>query len=291
METLDIDERKPSARKIIRYSPVRYYFEKGLMAAQDLLPDDSFWFKNYFIEINEFFIGGADKQQPHIKLVQFSDLHLRIISTKLKDTVAKVNAMQPELIFFTGDSVDDNLYLPVFETFMQLFDKHIQKVAILGNWEIHGNVDVKRLRKIYADNNCLLLVNANRQFTFKNKTVFITGVDDYSSGDADFQVAVKDYKKSDYHIVLSHCPAHSDVISTQLTDQIPVDFILSGHTHGGQLNFFGLTPELPIGSGNYLSGWYHQTVPPMYVSKGLGTSILPLRVGCKAEIAVFNLKA
>ncbi|MES2620484.1 MAG: metallophosphoesterase [Bacteroidota bacterium] len=291
METLETEERKPSARKGIRFSTARYYFEKGLMAVQDLLPDDSFWFKNYFIELNEFFLAGADKQKPHIKLVQFSDLHLKTISGRLKQTVAKVNSMQPDLIFFTGDSVDNTVYLPVFENFMQLFDKRVQKIAILGNWEIHGGVDVKRLRKIYTDNNCLLFINATRQFTFKNKTVSITGIDDSYAGNADFQAAVKDYKKSDYHIVLSHCPEHRDIISTQLTDQIPVDFILSGHTHGGQLNFLGLTPQLPIGSGNYLSGWYNHTAPPLYVSKGLGTSILPLRLGCKAEIAVFNLEA
>ena len=70
---------------------------------------------------------------------------------------------------------------------------------------------------------------------------------------------------------------------------IKADFILSGHTHGGQINLFGYVPFLPKGSGKYLKGWYDEKSPGMYVSKGIGTSIIPARFFARAEIAIFNL--
>jgi predicted MPP superfamily phosphohydrolase len=100
---------------------------------------------------------------------------------------------------------------------------------------------------------------------------------------------MKEYVKSDHHIILNHCPQYSDYISRHLEQDIKVDFILSGHTHGGQINIFGFVPFLPQGSGEYIKGWYNDNKPKLYVSKGVGTSIFPARFGARAEIAIFNL--
>jgi predicted MPP superfamily phosphohydrolase len=143
-------------------------------------------------------------------------------------------------------------------------------------------VDIEDLRMTYAANNCELLINNSRQLTFKNKTISITGIDDYLGGNADIDLALKEFKQSDYHIILNHCPEYGDIISEKLKDKIPYDFMLSGHTHGGQINLFGFVPFKPQGSGKYLKGWY--TDKNIYVSKGIGTSIFPARF-----IAVFKL--
>jgi predicted MPP superfamily phosphohydrolase len=66
-----------------------------------------------------------------------------------------------------------------------------------------------------------------------------------------------------------------------------MNVILSGHTHGGQINLFGIIPFKPVGSGRYLKGWYHDKT--MFVSKGIGTSILPARFMARAEMALFHL--
>ena len=50
----------------------------------------------------------------------------------------------------------------------------------------------------------------------------------------------------------------------------------------------GFTPMLPPGVGRYVKGWFRDRSPMLYVSKGVGTSILPVRFGARAEIAVFN---
>ena len=69
-----------------------------------------------------------------------------------------------------------------------------------------------------------------------------------------------------------------------------ISFILSGHTHGEQVRLFNFIPFLPQGSGKYVKGWYKESNPPMYVSKGIGTTILPIRFGSRAEIAVFYFR-
>lgn len=270
---------------------IRNVIEKRLLVFTRDMNDDTFWFKNYFIAFVQYYHKGATRNTDTIKLVQISDTHLRCIGPGLIKAVKKVNALKPDIILFTGDMVNGNSYLPLFETFMNMLDREVPKIAITGNWEYHEKIDLDALRAIYAKGNCELLINETRQFIFKNRKVSITGIDDFSQGHADYVAAVKEYKPSDYHIVLTHCPAHYDVILTQLTPEVPVDFILSGHTHGGQINIFGFIPFLPACSANYVKDWCGETEPKMYVSQGIGTSIFPIRLGSRAEIGVFHLPA
>jgi predicted MPP superfamily phosphohydrolase len=68
------------------------------------------------------------------------------------------------------------------------------------------------------------------------------------------------------------------------------DLCLSGHTHGGQITLFGWAfGPLPPGSGPFVAGQYETAACPLYVSRGLGTSVLPLRLFARPEIAVFDL--
>lgn len=250
---------------------------------------DSLWFEKCFIEVNEYFIGKATRETETIKLLQISDLHLQQVESKHHRLAKKINALKPDLIAFTGDSIDKANNLEVLNEFLNLIDRSIQKTAILGNWEYWGNIDLVRLKEIYEHHNCTLLINESKQFTFRNKTIAITGTDDFVGGNADIAVATKDHIMSDHHVILNHCPEYSEIIQTELKKEIAADMILSGHTHGGQINIFGYIPFLPKGSGRFVKGWYRENSPPIYVSKGIGTSKVPARFGARAEVALFNL--
>jgi predicted MPP superfamily phosphohydrolase len=71
-------------------------------------------------------------------------------------------------------------------------------------------------------------------------------------------------------------------------DSYGVRYLFAGHTHGGQVNLAGLTPFMPPGCGDYVKGWYRERMPAMYVVRGIGTSILPVRIGSLPEVAVFT---
>jgi uncharacterized protein len=269
----------------------RNFIKTTILTSSVLVLADAFWAEKFFIETNEFFIGNATRETDNIKVVQISDLHLQSVSYQLVQLTKKLNKMQPDLIVITGDAIDKAENISILDDFLKLISHNIKKVAILGNWEYWGNVDLRKLEQVYGTNNAVLLKNNRTQFQIKNKTVTITGIDDYLGGNADIKGAMLGFKNTDYHIVLNHCPEYNDWISEEIDKDIKIDFILSGHTHGGQVNLLGFIPFLPQGSGSYVKGWYNIKNRKAYVSKGIGTSILPVRFGARAEIAIFNLIA
>lgn len=267
----------------------RKFIGSALTITSGLVLADAFWLENRFLEHNEFCFGNASKEIRNITLVQISDLHLQSIDTALVQLAGFLNQLQPALILITGDAVDKAQNTLLLHDFLALIDKNIKKSAIVGNWEYWAKIDFEQLNDIYRAHNCDLLINQTKQYSFLNKTLSITGIDDYIGGNADFHAAIKNLKLSDYHIILNHCPQYSDYITQEST--APIDFILSGHTHGGQVTVFGYAPFLPPGSGKYVKGWYEQNACKMYVSKGIGTSLIPARFGARAEIAIFHLPA
>lgn len=265
----------------------RKFIKTAIWSGLGLLLVDTFWAEKFFVEINEFTLN--ESKSSELKFIQLSDLHLQSVGLKHKTLAEKINELMPDLVLITGDAIDDSGNLNELNKFLRLIDLNIQKVAILGNWEYWGKIDKGRLKYIYEDNNCTLLINESKQFSFKGKTVSITGIDDFVGGNADIDIATKTFSMSDHHIILNHCPEYSDTISEKLHGKITHDLILSGHTHGGQINLFGWAPFTPIGSGRYLKGWYKDEKKNMYVSKGIGTSILPARFMARAEMAIFYI--
>lgn len=268
-----------------RYSR-RKFVKKIFLSIISLFILDIVWFEKYFIDWNFFDISKSNDQK--IKILQISDLHLDSLQLKSfhKTIAEKINASQPDLICITGDSVSKKAMEPVLHHFLQLIDQHIPKIAIMGNWEYMGNANIEKLKDVYLDNNCELLINENRCLTLQNRNINIIGVDDYISGKPDLVTATKHLKQTNTNIILAHCPQYRDVImETNLN--FSIDLILSGHTHGGQITFLGMAPITPRGSGHYVKGWYTDQKPIMYISKGIGTSIIPIRFGARAEIVTF----
>lgn len=268
----------------------RRFIQSGLLLSTGLVLTDAFWAEKFFIETNEFYLNDASPTTTNLKLLQASDLHLQSVKHRHERLAEKINQLTPDLILFTGDAIDKAEKLTILDDFLKLIDRDIKKVAILGNWEYWGKVNLQALKTVYSAHNCVLLINQTTRYAFNGKTISITGIDDLLGGNADFNSAISNYQPSDYHIVLTHCPEHRDILAAQVRKDVPIDFVLSGHTHGGQLNFFGYTPFLPRGSGKYLKGWYNESYPNLYVSKGIGSSIIPARFGARAEIGVFSLR-
>jgi predicted MPP superfamily phosphohydrolase len=102
------------------------------------------------------------------------------------------------------------------------------------------------------------------------------------------------------NLLLAHCPEHRDRLEDAPSpfegtapprmDPAGITMMLSGHTHGGQVRVLGWAPAVPKGSGRYLRGWFRDPGSvPLYVSRGIGTSMLPFRLGARPEVAVFSI--
>lgn len=264
----------------------RKFIKRGVLASMGLILIDSFWIEKYIIDWNYYDISKSDNNK--VKIIQISDLHFNELKYSHRYIAKKINSIQPDLIFITGDSVDKTEKIDLLNEFLTLIDKSIKKFAITGNWEYWGNVDLVQLKTIFNKNNCDLLINEHRTISIRNREISVIGIDDLVGGNANFLKAIEGLKESKTNIVLSHCPQHRDVIEKQKGD-LNIDIVFSGHTHGGQISFFGFAPFKPPGSGKYLKGWYKESAPKMYVSKGIGTSILPVRFGARAEMVVMDI--
>ncbi|MFT5848784.1 MAG: putative MPP superfamily phosphohydrolase [Psychroserpens sp.] len=264
----------------------RKFIKRSFLAAIGVFVLDILWFEKYVIDWNYFDI--SDEKHTTLKIIQISDLHLDTLRSFHKSIAEKINTLNPDLIFITGDSVNSTDKIDTLQLFLQLINNAIPKYAIMGNWEYWGNVDIAELKHMYSKNNCELLINENRTVTIKNRQVSIIGVDDLIGGQPDFKKAIKNLKASNTNIVLSHCPQYRDTI-VFLNEDVTIDLVLSGHTHGGQITFLGYAPITPRGSGQYLKGWYTDKEPKMYISKGIGTSMFPIRLGARAEMVEIDL--
>lgn len=264
----------------------RKFIKRVTLALTGLFVLDAFWFEKYVIDWNYFDISKGSEHK--IKIIQISDLHIEKLRSSHKSIAEKINALQPDIVFITGDAVNHTKEIEVLHSFLKLINNSIPKYAILGNWEYWGKVDLEQLKSMYARTNCELLINENRTVTIKNRQLSIIGLDDLIGGKPDYKKAITNLETSKTNIVLAHCPQYRDTIAF-LNEDVNIDLLLSGHTHGGQITFFGYAPVTPAGSGRYLKGWYDDSEPKMYVSKGIGTSMYPIRFGARAEMVEMDL--
>lgn len=266
----------------------RGFILKLVLGIIGLVVIDAYWLEKYFIEWKTFDV--SNRKINKIKAIQLSDLHLRGIKSFHKSIAERINRELPDVVFITGDAITRKKQIPLLNNFMNLMDDNILKIAILGNKEYSGRVDLNLLKKTYRNHNCILLVNESYVLHTKKRKINILGIDDYVYGNPDFSKSVNNIDTSLTTIILNHCPAYREEIDRLTIDlEIKPLFILAGHTHGGQITFFGNPLFTPYGSGEYVKGWYNNKVSKMYVSKGIGTTILPIRFGARAEATIFYL--
>ncbi|MEK9502362.1 metallophosphoesterase [Gaopeijia maritima] len=210
-----------------------------------------------------------------------TDLHLKAV-THFHERIARaVEDSSPNAVVIIGDAVDGRDRLPLLSDFLGLLPGSVPRVATLGNWEYWGRVDLAALRRTYEAADTHLLVNESY---ILSEGAALFGTDDSLAGTPTLDGLVD---LADREVVLlSHCPAFRDAIPAGLRGQVRA--MLSGHTHGGQVAIGGWAPLLPPGSGPYTAGWYTEAGVPLYVSRGLGTSVLPLRLGSPPELAVLE---
>lgn len=243
-------------------------------------------------------------EQRAVRFVQITDLHLRRVGGMHRRIAAQVNRIAPDFIVITGDSVDRADRLGELRSFLEMLDRAVPKYAILGNWEHWSGLGLDELDAVYRAAGCRLLINEAAVLQAGGRSIRLTGIDDLIGGRPDPWKAMGGLADADAHLVLAHCPEHRDLLAAaavpkpiETPDRPPPRFadatlVLSGHTHGGQVNLLGWTPFLPAGSGQYVRGWFREPGRvPLYVCRGIGTSMAPVRMGARPEVAVFTMWA
>jgi len=133
--------------------------------------------------------------------------------------------------------------------------------------------------------NIEVLRNQHIAIQFGGSSLYVAGVDDYGYG-ADVRRAVRGIPRDSATVLLAHNPR-----IIHLASRHGVSLVLSGHTHGGQVNLpllgtvYGRSPERL----RYKIGWDRLGPTQIYVSRGIGTIVLPWRLRCPAEITHLEL--
>ena len=209
-----------------------------------------------------------------------SDLHTSGLGRRERRLLALLDAEQPSVIVITGDTVTWGRH-PYDQIRPLLSRLH----APLGVWLVRGNWEneypLHNERAFYSQLGIHFLLNEARPI---RPDVWLVGLDDPSSGRPNFEAALSTVPAGSYVIAAFHAPAFFD----QIAERVPL--ALAGHTHGGQVRL-PLIPVfwLPRGSGRFLEGWYAESGSLMYVSRGIGTTFLPIRFRCSPELAIITV--
>lgn len=233
------------------------------------------------LSVSRHSLGEPRSGLDPIRLAVLTDLHLTTLGEfheKLERALAEA---EPDVILLVGDSIDRSNNLPLLREFLEALPTAAQKYATVGNWEYWAGVDLAALRRTYEVGDTRLLVNESVEL---GPLAVLYGLDDSLAGRPDLARLPTD--RDAEVLLLSHCPGFRDELSSADGDRIRA--MISGHTHGGQVAFRGWAPVRPPGSGRYVSGWYSGGGPDLFVSRGLGTSLVPLRMGSVPELAVID---
>lgn len=221
-----------------------------------------------------------------IRVIQISDLHIQNFGRREQDVANRVRELKPDLVILSGDVIDRQDQFSSLHSFLAaLGDTPI--AAVLGNWEYWANVDLHALRDEYQHHGIRLLVNEVASYRLRSRTLHIVGMDDFTAGQPNDGLLNAQIESGSV-VIVQHSPGYFEQLPTK-PNRKDFDLCLAGHTHGGQITLFGWPIWTPPGSGSFTSGFYQTTVCRLYVSKGLGTSLLPVRFGSRPEIAVFDL--
>jgi uncharacterized protein len=254
----------------------------GVLLGIYVLAIEPFW-----LDVTIHPVGKSETQR--MRIVQLSDLHLHEIGRREIAVMAEIERLQPDLLILSGDVIDRPESLPLLENFLVGLSP-MKAFAILGNWEYWGAVDLNDLRGVYVKHGATLLENSEATVELRGRKVRVIGLDDFTAGRPKHDLLTVP-TTADISILAQHSPGffESPAVSKLKVDKKQFNLCISGHTHAGQLTLFGWSLWSPPGSGSYVSGWYDTPICQLYVSRGIGTSLVPARLFARPEIAVFEL--
>ena len=243
-----------------------------------------YFIEPYWIDVRHVEIKTDKFKGTDLTIVQISDLHC---DKKMRNEEALpkiINALDPDIIVFTGDTLNTPRALPSFKKTMRALKAEIGKYAVRGNFDVWYWKEIDLFGEtgfIELDGEVLTLSKGKEKFSLSGLSA------DSSFGDLSF---LNSLAPDAYNVLLFHYPG----INEELGD-VAIDLFLSGHTHGGQvaLPFYGAIVTLSKYGKKYEAGRYDLVGKVLYVNRGIGMEggIAPrIRIFARPEITVFHIE-
>ncbi len=235
-----------------------------------------------------------------LRIAFLSDIHAGAFysADRVRDLVAQVQALHPDIILLGGDYATDS------DSAVAFFAAQPGFTAPLGVYAVPGNHD-----RVMPESNLPLLLSAMEgagvtplcntvtPVEVAGQRIFLAGIDDYAVGHPDIAGVARATEATAFTIFVTHNP---DAIPTALTmgdhNGSPnwMDLILCGHTHGGQVTIFGqraLFPDMNHETGErFRSGWKAEQGIDILITNGIGTSFLPMRFFARPQLHLITLR-
>ncbi len=249
------------------------------------------YYENHHL-VNTTYIYESEKVPQEFQnfcIVQISDLHNAVFGNNNKKLVEKIKKSQPDIIVITGDIVDSNhLNMQVSLDFVKDLKEICPIYYVTGNHEYWLEEEKqKALWEGLRDAGVMILNNQCEKITIGEKSISLIGLDDNSLFDNTLPDLLSENGEG-LSVVLAHEPQYIEYYS-----RAGADLVLSGHAHGGQFILPILGPVVAPDQGflpKYVKGSFTEGKTTMIVSRGLGNSIIPVRLNNDPEIVTVILK-
>lgn len=250
------------------------------------------WYQNNHIVITFYqyksskLSGNDDK----FSLVQISDLHNAHFGNNNENLLKRIKSLEADMIVITGDIVDSNhTNIDIAINFVRDIAEKYPVYYVTGNHEYW--LDESERDELFTgikDAGAVILNNERISVDAGDKTISLIGLDDNSLDDATLSSIMKGCNKDLLTVVLAHEPQYLDKYSNA-----GVDLVLTGHAHGGQMILPFIGPLIAPDQGffpKYTAGRFERESTIMYISRGLGNSVIPVRLFNYPEIVCIEIQ-
>jgi predicted MPP superfamily phosphohydrolase len=258
-----------------------------------------FW--AFFIEPNRLIVREQTiamynwpRELDGLKVAVLSDIHAGgsfINDKKLHSIVDRTNALHPDLIVILGDYMSSNGWTSrrvepeVFGAVLKNFNAPLGTYSVLGNhdWWYKGS----KVRAGLEQNGIKVLEDEVLQIEARGVSLWLVGLADLWTRPQRIEQTIAKVPEGQTMIALTHNPDIFPNVPERVT------LLLAGHTHGGQVRFpfFGSVVESSRYGDRYERGHVFENNHHLFVTTGIGTSIVPVRFGVTPEIVLLTLRS
>ena len=237
------------------------------------------------LEKIDVYLTRLPKKLNNFRIVHLSDIHHSPFTSieHIARTVKISNRLKPDLVILTGDYVSHEAeYIAPMAKVLGNLTSEFGTFACLGNHDHWTDADsvTRHLRREKIN----VLINEGFRFEARGASFWLAGVDDHMVGKTDLPGALHGSFPDEMKLLLAHNP----VILRQAA-RYDVDLVLSGHTHGGQVKIRDNEKRI-LPKPKLVAGLHRRGNTQIYITRGIGTSVLPIRYQCPPEISLLELR-
>ncbi len=231
------------------------------------------------------YLKRLPKKLDGFKIVQLSDTHHSPFTSleHITRAIKIANRLRPDMFLLTGDYVShEREYIaPVAAALGKLKAKY-GTYACLGNHDHWTDADL--VTHLLRGEGINVLINEGLRFEARGASFWLAGVDDYMVGKTDVPAALRGSYPDEMKLLLAHNP-----IIFREAARLGIDLTLSGHTHGGQIKVRDDAKRI-LPQRKLKAGLHARRKSQIYITRGIGTVVVPMRYQCPPEISLLELR-